>query len=173
MGTWVNKWFWGQFSFRSIMSLSVANVAMSWHISDRWTALWQDIREKKHFRILTKYHLRFLKSGCTMLIHQSPPYEGTINKIHYPESSPMMCPNPWSSWAVSSVGRQTGEKVVRLTLSPRERIVKNCFDIFVFHFHFLAFQKTYQGNNFVSDGHVCNTFCPVLIKLLDVWLKTL
>ena len=24
------------------------------------------------------------------------------------------------------------------------------------------------GNNFVCDGHVCNTFCPVLLKLLDV-----
>ena len=28
------------------------------------------------------------------------------------------------------------------------------------------------GNNFVSDGHVCNTFCPVLQKLVDVGLKT-
>ena len=26
----------------------------------------------------------------------------------------------------------------------------------------------YLGNNFVSDGHVCNTFCPVLLKLLDI-----
>ena len=25
-----------------------------------------------------------------------------------------------------------------------------------------------QGNNFVSDGHVYNTFCPVLLKLVDV-----
>ena len=30
----------------------------------------------------------------------------------------------------------------------------------------------YLGNNFVSDGHVCNTFCPVLQKLVDVGLKT-
>ena len=29
-------------------------------------------------------------------------------------------------------------------------------------------RTTYLGNNFVSDGHVCNTFCPVLLKLLDV-----
>ena len=29
------------------------------------------------------------------------------------------------------------------------------------------------GNNFVSDGHVCNTFCPVLLKLVNVWLKKL
>ena len=29
-----------------------------------------------------------------------------------------------------------------------------------------------EGNNFVSDGHVCNTFCPVLQKLVDVGLKT-
>ena len=28
------------------------------------------------------------------------------------------------------------------------------------------------GNNIVSDGHVCNTFCPVLQKLVDVGLKT-
>ena len=32
--------------------------------------------------------------------------------------------------------------------------------------------KIYMGNNFVSDGHVCNTFCPVLQKLVDVGLKT-
>ena len=25
-----------------------------------------------------------------------------------------------------------------------------------------------KGNNFVSDRHVCNTFCPVLLKLVDV-----
>ena len=31
----------------------------------------------------------------------------------------------------------------------------------------------YLGNNFVSDGHVCNTFCPVLLKLMNVWLKKL
>ena len=31
----------------------------------------------------------------------------------------------------------------------------------------------YLGNNFVSDGHICNTFCPMLLKLVDVWLKTL
>ena len=30
----------------------------------------------------------------------------------------------------------------------------------------------HMGNNFVSDGHVCNTFCPVLQKLVDVGLKT-
>ena len=30
----------------------------------------------------------------------------------------------------------------------------------------------YMGNNFVSDGNVCNTFCPVLQKLVDVGLKT-
>ena len=28
--------------------------------------------------------------------------------------------------------------------------------------------KLYKGNNFVSDGHICNTFCPVLLKLVDV-----
>ena len=33
-------------------------------------------------------------------------------------------------------------------------------------------QTLYKGNNFVSDGHVCNTFCPVLQKLVDVGLKT-
>ena len=32
--------------------------------------------------------------------------------------------------------------------------------------------KKQMGNNFVSDGHVCNTFCPVLQKLVDVGLKT-
>ena len=32
--------------------------------------------------------------------------------------------------------------------------------------------KALLGNNFVSDGHVCNTFCPVLQKLVDVGLKT-
>ena len=26
----------------------------------------------------------------------------------------------------------------------------------------------YMGNNFVSDGHVCNTFCPALLKLVNV-----
>ena len=31
---------------------------------------------------------------------------------------------------------------------------------------------SHVGNNFVSDGHVCNTFCPVLQKLVDVGLKT-
>ena len=29
------------------------------------------------------------------------------------------------------------------------------------------------GNNFVSDGHVCNTLCPVLLKLVNVRLKKL
>ena len=32
---------------------------------------------------------------------------------------------------------------------------------------------TQQGNNFVGDGHVCNTFCPVLLKLVNILLKTL
>ena len=27
----------------------------------------------------------------------------------------------------------------------------------------------HMGNNFVSDGHVCNTFCPALLKLINVW----
>ena len=36
------------------------------------------------------------------------------------------------------------------------------------YLHFML----YKGNNFVSDGHVCNTFCPVLQKLVDVGLKT-
>jgi len=27
------------------------------------------------------------------------------------------------------------------------------------------------GNDFASDGHVCNTFCSVLLKLVNVWLK--
>ena len=30
-----------------------------------------------------------------------------------------------------------------------------------------------MGNNFVSDGHICNTFCRVLLKLVNVWLKKL
>ena len=25
-----------------------------------------------------------------------------------------------------------------------------------------------MGNNFVSDRHVCNTVCPVLLKLVNV-----
>ena len=36
----------------------------------------------------------------------------------------------------------------------------------------LAVCDVHMGNNFVSDGHVCNTFCPVLQKLVDVGLKT-
>ena len=31
--------------------------------------------------------------------------------------------------------------------------------------------KTFLGNNFVSVGHVCNTFCSVLLKLVHVWFK--
>ena len=27
---------------------------------------------------------------------------------------------------------------------------------------------TYMGNNFVSDGHICNAFCLVLLKLVNV-----
>ena len=28
--------------------------------------------------------------------------------------------------------------------------------------------KRKMGNNFVSVGHICNTFCPVLLKLVNV-----
>ena len=42
--------------------------------------------------------------------------------------------------------------------------------IFVRCTHFMS--ALHLGNNFVSDGHVCNTFCPVLQKLVDVGLKT-
>ena len=29
----------------------------------------------------------------------------------------------------------------------------------------------FRGNDFVSDGHVCNTFCPVLLKLVNLLFK--
>ena len=38
--------------------------------------------------------------------------------------------------------------------------------------YYLEYLKLLMGINFVSDVHGCNTFCPVLQKLVDVGLKT-
>ena len=38
-------------------------------------------------------------------------------------------------------------------------------------FEYLIYQRlfeSYLGNNFVSDGHVCNIFCSVLLKLVHM-----
>ena len=56
--------------------------------------------------------------------------------------------------------------LVRLSTSSQ-------FILIMWHELFVRYvMKIYMGNNFVSDGHVCNTFCPVLQKLVDVGLKT-
>ena len=124
---------------RSIF-ISINNVAISWHIGDRWksrlTAVWQDFREKKHFWILTKYHLRFLKSGCTMLIHQSPPYEGTINNIFF------LNPHRRCARILDQCGQfllwegRRGSRWLGWLSLLGKSLSKKCFNISIFHFHF-------------------------------------